>query len=165
MDNANEYVIILKNETDDENSSPIAGSSSQAKAPKGNETAKTLVKGLVAYNKYVKPFASQIISHSINTVTLATGAEEYQRLLQFQYEMASTVIGIGESILVGTAIGNIPGAIIGAVIGVATTALTYSNRSKTIQMENNLEQITLRSLNTRAGGFVPSYSGSRGGRQ
>lgn len=169
----NSYVIILKNETSNSESSPIASPSgggsdspkSGTNAPqttKGNAMATNIVKGLVAYNTYVKPFVSQVIGHQINTVALRTGADEVQQRLQFAYEIGSAALGIGASILTGAAIGNVPGAIIGAVVGVTSTIMNYANKAQTIQLQSNLENITIRGLNIRAGGAVSSFNGSRG---
>lgn len=161
------YTITLKNESSGESSgTPVAGQTQQAKAPaNGNAAAKGVVKGLVAYNTYVKPFVSQIVSQQINTISLRTGASEQQQRIQFAYEVAQQAAGIGASILTGFAIGNVPGAIAGAVVGVASTALNYANKAQTIQLESDLENISIRGLTVRSGGYAPSYSGSRSGTQ
>lgn len=158
------YKIVIKNETAKGSSKAVAGSKT-AEEPAETSNSQNLVKGLVAYNKYVKPFAKQAIQHQINTVELRTGSAELQQRISFGYEIASTVIGIGENIAVGAAIGNLPGAIIGAVMGIASWGIGVMNRQDTINLQRVNEDASLRLMNVRAGGAISTYSKSREGRQ
>lgn len=159
------YTITLRREGGEvDDDSPVAGSTKESTA-KGNATAKALVKGMIAYNTYVKPFVQPIIEQQIGTISLRTGASEQQQRIQFAYEIAQSVVGIGTSIVSGFAVGNVPGAVVGAVIGVASTVINYANKAQKIQYEQNLEDVSLRGLSVRAGGYAPGYSGSRGRNQ
>lgn len=164
------YTITFRNETGDTSSSPVAGGGqAQAKQGQSGETQSSKpewVKGLVAYNQYLKPFVSQVASHEVSTVSLRTGSDELQQKVEFARDIATAGLGIVENIAVGAAIGNLPGALIGAFMGLATTAVGYMNRRKTIGYNQALEDISIDFMNTRAGGGIyPSYSGSRGNRQ
>lgn len=152
------YTITLENTADSASNSPIAGQKEQ----KGAAGAKVAVKALVAYNTWVKPFVKPLVDFQVQTISLRTGASEMQQRIQFAYDMGKNAIGIVASIAGGFAIGNVPGAIIGALIGISSNALNYAVKDKQLRYEANLEEISLRGLNRRAGGYSPSYSGSRG---
>lgn len=155
------YTITLKNQTDTEAESPIAGSEAgtQKAAPSGG-TVKNAVKELVAYSK-IKPFIAQVINHEISTVTLRTGSQELQQRISFAYDTVSQAVNIGESIATGFILGRGPGAVAGAIIGVGFSIINYANRQRTLELERSLETISNSMLDQRAGGFAPSYSGSR----
>lgn len=165
------YTLTLKNETANDADSPIAGQSSKssqqqsAASAQGKTKAGAVVKGLVSFEAFVKPFVQPMIQHSLQTVSLRTGSQEMQQRMQFAYSLGEQAIGIVESIAVGAALGHLPGAILGAVMGLATTAINYANQKDTIRMEQNLENISLRGMNVRAGGYAPAYGASRMGRQ
>lgn len=160
------YTVVLKNETGGGASSQKAVAGSKGgDTPSETTAGKELVKGLVAYNKYVKPFVKQAVQHRIDTVELRTGSAELQQRISFGYQMASTVVGIAENIAVGAAIGNIPGAIVGAVLGIATWGMGIANRQDTINLQRINEDASLRLVNVRAGGAISTYSKSRESRQ
>lgn len=165
------YTITIRNEGGgSSSSSPVAGNQQPATQQAPAKNSKTpnpdWVKGLVAYNQYLKPFVSQVIQHEVGTVSLRTGSQELQQKVEFAYDLISEGVGLAESIAVGAAIGHLPGAVIGAVMGLATSAVGYINRRKTIGYNQSLEDISIDLMNTRAGGAIySSFSGSRGNRQ
>jgi len=160
------YIIILKNETG-ATDSPVAGNSgnSESKYTVGQKRAQSVVKALVAYDKYAAPFIESAIRYQVSTIELRTGATELQQRTEFVLGVAKQAGNLATSILTGYAIGNLPGAIIGGLISVGTTAINYANRQRTIQTQASLEGITLRGMNVRAGGYAPSYGASRSGTQ
>ena len=164
------YTIILKNGTGGGNS-PLAGSggagtsSGNQQVSAGRQRAQDAVKVIVAYDKFVEPFVNQIVSHQVGTIQLRTGAAELQQRVEFGMNVAKSAAGLGASILTGYAVGNVPGAIIGGLISVGTQLLGLSNRSKEIQMNKDLEDISIMGMDIRAGGNVASFSQSRGTRQ
>lgn len=155
------YSIVVKWETAESNDTPVAGQNGGQSSENSGSSKPTWVKGLVAYNSYVKPFVSAAINHQIQTISLRTGADEQQQRIQFAYDIGKQAVGIIENIAVGAAIGSLPGALIGATLGVATTLINYANRANTLRYEQNLESVTLRGMNVRAGGYTPSYAASR----
>ena len=151
------YEIIIKNETDTQQSSAVAGESagesSQGVVNKGKKLTEGQKKAagfLVAYNA-LKPWISQTVSHQINTVELRTGRKEYAERTQFTYNIVNDVVGIGESALAGYAVGNLPGAVIGAIVGLGHTLLGYAQKQETINIQNSLENIVLQQNRIRAG--------------
>jgi hypothetical protein len=156
------YVIIIKNQARTQKS-PVANSSekSEPKYTEGQLKAQGLIKALVAYDKYAAPFVENIVQRNVGTIELRTGAEELQQKVEFGLSIAKTAGGIITSALTGYAIGNLPGALIGTLISGVTTVMNYANRANTLRLEQNLEDIALRGMNVRAGGYMPTSIGSR----
>lgn len=163
------YTVTLqyKGEYADKTSSPIAGQTGQSvpSGEKSNASAKAVVKSLVSYTAYVKPFIEASINQHIQTIALRTGATEHQQRVQFAYDVGKQAVGIVASIGIGFAVGNVAGALTGAVMSITTTAMNYANKARTLQYEQNLEDISLRGMLVRSGGYAPSYGGSRTSRQ
>ncbi len=94
--------------------------------------------------------ADSLINYQINTVSLRTGNNEYEQRLQFGYSAAKKGIGMGAAALVGLATGN--PMVIGGVIAMGISkALNISQRINTLQMEENLENVSIGMANVRAG--------------
>ena len=162
------YEIVIKNETDTDKSSPIAGNTAQGKtAGKTDEKSvnTTALKGLMAAKSIAVSVIDQTVSHEISTVSLRTGANEQQDRLSFAYSVGKQVGSAVMSLAVGAAVGGLPGAIIGLTTSLISTAVTYSNKAADIQMQHDLEGVGLRYANARSGGAVSSFSGSRQNRQ
>lgn len=162
-----QYEIIIRAGGASASKSPIAGGKGGTKKTENpEETAlkarKAGVHAYVTLKRNIAPFVSAGLQYSIGTVTLRTGRVERQQRMQFAYGVASQVVGIGESLMIGALVGGLPGAIAGAVAGVAQTALSYGLQYSKIRTEENLENVSLALMNIRAGGNVASYSQSRG---
>ena len=169
------YVIRIENGTSGGGDSPIAGNTSSSSSSssggnkktytQGQKNAQTALKALVAYDKFVKPFVDQAIQHQVSTIELRTGSAELQQKVEFGLGIAQSVGGILQGALAGYAVGNLPGALIGTLVSVGTTVMNYANQADKIRMQQSLENITLRGMNVRAGGYAPAYGASRMGRQ
>lgn len=157
MNNDSMYVIVLKNEAR-EKKQPVANTPQYSSGQMGAQVA---VKALVAYNKFGAPFVDQIVQRNVGTIALRTGASELQERTEFALGIAKSTGGLLTSILTGYAIGNAPGAIVGALVSLGTTAFGYINKIQALQHEQNLENISLRGLNERAGEYPPTSIGSR----
>lgn len=157
------YSLTIENKTASGGNSPIAGqNNSQQETPSEDKLkASTIVKGLVSFKAFVKPFVQPAIQHSLQTVSLRTGGQEMQQRLQFAYSIGEQALGILESAAIGAAVGNLPGALVGIAVGAMSTIINYANQADTIAIERGLEDISLRGLNVRAGGYAPSYGASR----
>ena len=162
-----EYVIKIQNETSGKKS-PIAGSnnsgsskSEKAQATVGQERAQSALKAIVAYNKFIAPFVDSAVERELGTIELRTGASELQQRVNFGRSIAKQVGGLATSVIAGYAVGNLPGAIIGGLISVATTAMNYSNRQNVLNLNRNLEDITISGRNIRAGGSISTFKSSR----
>lgn len=170
------YEIILRNETNSGQKSPIAGNGTTPSETNnnsgGNNSISTTRRGaasaLVAVNTYIKPFVDQMATQYVSTVALKTGAQEQEERMSYTMNVAQKVYSFGSSLatgaLMGSAggpIGAIAGAIIGGVMSLATMAVDYSNKQEKLDLQHSVESIGLRYLNNRAGGSVASFSGSR----
>lgn len=170
----NNYSITIKNETR-QAKSPIAGNNGSPIASKpsgGNtDTTDTGIDGVAALKKVVAvkgilvPVVDTVISNKISTVELRTSAAEQQERLSFAYSIGKQVGGIALSTAIGAATGNLPGALLGFTAGLINTAMSYRNRANELGLYRTVENVGLGYLNSRAGGTVATFSGSRLGRQ
>lgn len=156
------YEFIIRNETEDGESSAVAGQSGEtggetAKSSAGKSSKESLTagqlataKGLVAWKK-ASPWVNQVVSHEIGLVELRTGSRIQQQKAEFAMQVASEAIGFGESVLTGYAIGNVPGAIIGGVMSLGHTLLSISQKAQTINEQRSLENRSIQLNYIRAG--------------
>ena len=163
-----EYKIEIVNKALDGASDKVfaggGGSSASSKnSESGNKTEESAKKLLSA--SQIVPFVKQAIGFSVNTISLRTGAEESQQRAQFAYDIASQAFSLGKGIWIGAIAGGLPGALVGAGLSILTTVFSYSYKAQEIQMQSDLEQISLAGLNRRAGSYAPSHTGSREVRQ
>lgn len=173
------YSIVIKNETDNGDAqNPIAGQSAQGQdttpkpglgSSKDKSGGQVLGTAIVAFNSTIKPYVDQMLGFRVSTVSLRTGSQEQADRIQFAYAVGQQVYSFTSSVATGALLGSRGGpvgALVGAVMGAATslisTAISYSNRQTEISMQRTIENVGLRYLNTRAGGTVASYNGSRG---
>lgn len=161
------YEIVLRNETNEENKNPVAGSgaSSTESGSDSTRAGKTVAKAVVTFNAYVKPFVSQLVNHRVQTIALRTGAEELQEKISFGYEIVNSSVNIVESIALGALVGNVAGAITGGLLSITTTAMSYANKAQQISWQRDVENVSLRGINIRAGGSLAAFSQSRGRKQ
>lgn len=153
------YTFILKNETGGDGvESPISGnlnSPTTSNAKTGGFLSKSQAKafgaGMVVYHQ-VKSFATQIVSHEISITSLKTGQNELQQRAQFNYDVGMRVLNAGESILVGAAVGGLPGAVAGLALSLTHTVIDISQRQQDLDLKRSLEQIQVRENVIRAGG-------------
>ncbi len=148
-----------------ERSSAVAKSGANASAQQDGDdkalTAKDMVgmaKKVVAYTG-VKRIADAYVTHRINTVSLRTGATEYEQKLQFYYSEGSQAVGSVASIAMGGVMGGPAGAAV-AAIGVGLNYIMkfigWAQSADKIQMQKDLEDISLNMQRVRMG-----LSGSR----
>lgn len=149
------YEFIIKNSTSEQSTKPVAGQQDESKSVKGKKQEEidgkqTIAQGFVAWKK-AKSFINQVASYQISTLELQSGAKEYQQKTQFTYNLVNQGVSIVENIAVGVAVGNVYGAIAGAVLGIAQTGISYLQKANTIQLQQNLESLSLQQMNLRAG--------------
>lgn len=169
--------IIIKDETTNQEISPIANNSgsgggestknTSAGAQADKDTSKNAlkqgVKGYFAIKHIVAPFVTQAIGYGISTISVRTGQVEQQQRAQFAYDIASKAFGLAESIAVGAMVGGLAGAIGGAVMSIATTVTGYALQQQKLNLEESAENISLGFMNARAGSSLATTSGSRRG--
>jgi hypothetical protein len=156
------YSIVVKNETAETKSNPVAGNATQPvqESGSGANVSQSIAKGLVSFKSFVQPFVEQITDSYVNTVSLRTGAEELQEKMQFARSVIKQGVGIAESITIGALTGGFVGAAVGAVMSIATTAVSYAIKDREIRLQRSVEDVSLASMIVRAGGSA-AFSGSR----
>lgn len=117
------------------------------------------LKGMVTYAA-VSSFADRLISNELSTVELRTGAREYEQQLQFGYGLAKKGVNAAVTLGIGIATGTWPVIMVGAVLAGATKMAEIGQNMRVLEMQENLEGISIQMANTRAG-----TSGRRGQNQ
>lgn len=115
-------------------------------------------KKVVAYSG-IKMIAEKYRGHIVGTVSLRTGATEYEQRLQFVQGEVSQAMNSLESIGLGAAVGGVPGMIVsgvGVAFNYASRGIDWLNNAKTLNLESQLENIQQQMLRVRLG-----TSGSR----
>lgn len=120
------------------------------------ESAKAAAQKIVSVGTAVS-VADNLISYEISTVSLRTGATEYEQKLQFGYTKAKQ---IALPILLGIGTAGVPGAIVGGLFSLAMQGISWAQNSQTLRLNRSIENISIGMANVRAG-----VSGSRGERQ
>ena len=161
----NEYVIHIRTNAKRGNT-PVTNPATDTSTDEGGETkgywAKSAESAKSAAQKIVSgataiAVADKLISYEVNSVSLRTGATEYERKLQFGYStFKQTVLPLA----IGAATGGLPGAVIGGLFSLAMQGISWTQNAQTIRYNQNLEDISIGMANIRAG-----VTGSRSNRQ
>lgn len=156
MPNTNTYHFYIHNQTGTGGETPVAGQVGQ-KLPVENpsqESVNNVSKGdisaLVAYRK-AKPFISQVVNNEIQRVSLRTGSNRLQEKASFINSVVGQTVGFVESVAIGAYAGGWVGALVGAGISVAHTLITYSNNQQNIDLQQGIENVSIRQTYIRAG--------------
>lgn len=153
--------IVLPAEADKK--TPVAASSDSggsASSENGSGdaalTAKDVVhaaKKVMAYTG-IKQIADSVISYELSTVSLQTGATEYQQKLQFAYsegrQLASSVGALAMGGIMGGAAGFAVAAV-GVGISYMMKFIGWAQNANTIQIKENREDISIQMETIRAG--------------
>lgn len=161
----NEYVIRI---TQDGNVSGTKGPVTNASAtssPDSSEKsywAKSADSALNAAQKIVSTgtvisVADNLISYDVGTISLRTGATEYEQKIQFAY---SKVKEFALPIALGVSTAGVPGAIVGGIFSLAMQGISWAQNTQTIAYKRQLENVSIGMASVRAG-----VTGSRSDRQ
>lgn len=155
---ANPYFIKIELPAES-NQGAMAGSgienSSAESAIGGAGADKVLnkVKGLVSFSA-IKSTADTIINYEISTVSLQTGATEYEQRLSTGYSVLSQTVGAVGSLVGAAVVGGPAGAAV-AAIGLAVSGvhkvIGIMQKERTLQLQQNLENVSIGMANIRAG--------------
>ena len=140
------YEIIIKAPYAGMTKSPVANSMTAAAKDKQQGS----ISALAAYG-YTKKIATQLVSHNVNTVSLRTGQTELQQKIALKYDIARNAWNFFETIAIGGGIAGIPGAIAGGVLSLSNTLVNVAIRQDTININRDLENVSLSQNNLRAG--------------
>ena len=162
---ANEYVIRFELPNGGKSKSPVSKASTtgteqdseeKSWATKNAESAQAATKKIVSVSTAMA-VADNLISYEISTVSLRTGAKEYEQKLQLGY---SIVKQTAVPIVMGAMAGGLAGAAIGVAFGVAMQAISWAQNAQTIEYKRQIENISIGMARVRAG-----VTGSRSNRQ
>mgnify|MGYP001625192322 CR=1 len=161
----NEYIIRVVNDSEGEASPVTDAGTGTKKDSAGNEKsywAKSAESAKSAARKIVSVstagmVADRLVSYEINTVSLRTGAREYEQKLQLGYSVLKQT---AVPLVIGAVTGGLPGAIIGGLFSVAMQSISWGQNARTIDYNRQLENFSITMASERAG-----WSGSRSNRQ
>ena len=165
----NVYEIRITLPQGSEKDSAVAKSAANTSTSQDGSAPSTTAKDMIGTAKTVvaytgaKRIAEAYITHNINTVSLRTGATEYEQKLQFAYSEGSQAIGSVAAIAMGAAVGGPAGAAVAAVgvgINYIMKAVNWSQNADKIQIQKALEDVSLQMQRARMG-----TAGSRGSNQ
>lgn len=161
-----EYIIHVVNDANKESGAPVsnAGTGTQPDtAGDGKNNSTSSLGGVMAQAKKIVSvgtagmIADKLVSYQINTVSLRTGANEYEQKLQYGYSaLKQTVLPIAA----GAVMGGLPGVIIGGLFSLGMQAIGWAQNAQTIEYNRQLENFSITMASERAG-----WSGSRSNRQ
>ena len=152
------YEIIIKNAGGGASESPIsAGADIGDKTPKSASNNLGALKKVVSYG-FAKSLVVKAVNHEVSLVELRTGSNELQQRADFINGAVQQAAGIVEMAVTGAVLGGgIVGAVVGATVGLLNTVIGIAQRQNTINMQRNVENISLQRQYVRAGA-----RGSRG---
>ncbi len=161
----NEYIIRVINNSEGE-AGPVTDAGTGTKKDsageeksywaKSAESAKSAARRIVSVST-AGMIADKLVSYEISTVSLRTGATEYEQKLQFGY---STLKQTAVPLVVGAVTGGLPGAIIGGLFSFVMQGISWAQNAQTIDYNRQLENISIGMASVRAG-----VTGSRSDRQ
>lgn len=142
-------------------SASTGGSNDNAISP-GMDKILNKAKQMVSFST-VKSTADQIINYQISTISLQTGATEYEQRMSTVYSIASQAVGAGAALIsAGTASG--PAGIVVAAMGMAASGISklieIEQKRNTLRLKESVENVSIGMQNVRAG-----VAGRRSGTQ
>ena len=158
MANKNEYIIRIKADgRSGSGKSPVTDPSGSTSSDKGNseksywaksaKSAKTAAQKIVSATTAIA-VADKLISYEISSVSLRTGATEYEQKIQYAY---STIKSTALPLVMGAATGGLPGALIGGLFSLAMQGISWAQNAQTINYNKQLENISIGMASMRAG--------------
>lgn len=104
--------------------------------------------------------ADKVATMLINTVSMRTGANEYEQRLDATYSAAKSIFGAGAALASGMYYGQLPLVALGMVMSGINKAANIAQRATQLNVAHSLEDISINMWNIRAG-----TSGRRGSNQ
>lgn len=158
MANKNEYIIRIKADgSSGSGKSPVTdpsgstatdeGSGEKSYWAKSAESAKTAAQKIVSVGT-AAAVADKLISYEISSVSLRTGATEYEQKLSYAY---STIKSTALPLVMGAVTGGLPGALIGGLFSLAMQGISWAQNAQTINYNKQLENISMGMASMRAG--------------
>lgn len=102
----------------------------------------------------LKSTADQLINYRISTISLRTGATEYEERASARYSAISQAVGAGMALVAGGVTAG-PAGVVVAAMGIAANAIQkvvgIAQRSNTLALEESVENVSIGMQNVRAG--------------
>lgn len=148
MDDSRTYTIIIKDETAEKRKTTASPASTEEKQSDGLTLEQ--IKKLAPIGFAVGAF-NKIISNEINKVELRTGQAELQQRLQFNYSVASGVMGLGLTAMAGAKIAGPIGAVVAVGFSLANTSIDLIQKQQILNLQRQNEVINQQFMRNRMG--------------
>ena len=111
----------------------------------------------------VKSTADQLATYAISTVSLRSGAAEYEQRMSTVYSIGSQVVGAAGTLVTAGAVGG-PAGLAVAAMSIAANGISkligIAQKQNTLNLQESVENVSIGMQNVRAG-----TAGRRGGNQ
>lgn len=128
-------------------------SAESADGSAGADRVLNKAKGLISFSA-VKATADTLINYEISTVSLQTGATEYEQRLSTGYSVLSQTVGAVGSLVGAAVVGGAAGfavAAIGLAVSGVHKVIGIMQKEQTLQLQQSLENVSIGMANVRAG--------------
>lgn len=102
----------------------------------------------------IKSTADQIANYEISTISLRTGAVEYEQRVSAVYSAVSQTVGAGAALIAGGATGG-PAGLAVVALGLAANGvrqvINILQRENTLRLNESVENVSISMQNIRAG--------------
>lgn len=168
---ANPYVIKIELPSDTTESAMAGSGNASTGGNSGNDSGGTSPGMEKIFNKAkqmvsfaaVKSTADQIINYQISTISLQTGATEYEQRMSTVYSIASQTVGAGAALVMGGLAAG-PAGVVVAAMGIAASGISkligIEQKRNTLRLQESVENVSISMQNVRAG-----VAGRRGSNQ
>lgn len=154
---ASYHIYIHMDEVQGEGSAMAdTGSASTGSSSGGDGGAEKIankLKSMVSFAA-IKSTADQLINYRISTISLRTGATEYEERASARYSAVSQAVGAGMALIAGGLVAG-PAGVAVAALGIAANgiskAIVIAQRSNTLALQESVENVSIGMQNVRAG--------------
>lgn len=119
----------------------------------GAEKIANKLKSMVSFAA-IKSTADQLINYRISTISLRTGATEYEERASARYSAVSQAVGAGMALIAGGVTAG-PAGIAVAALGIVANGIQkvvgIAQKSNTLALQESVENVSIGMQNVRAG--------------
>lgn len=111
------------------------------------------LKTMVSFSA-AKSTADQLISYQISTISLRTGATEYEQRASARFSAVSQAVGAGMALIAGGVTAG-PAGVVVAALGIVANGIQkvigIAQRENTLRLQESVENVSIGMQNVRAG--------------
>lgn len=111
------------------------------------------LKTMVSFSA-IKSTADQLINYQISTISLRTGATEYEQRASATYSAISQGVGAGMALIAGGVAAG-PAGVVVAALGIAANGIRkvigIAQKQNTLRLQESVENVSIGMQNVRAG--------------